>query len=264
MINITRARDTQWVRKLIEVSVKHAPEIAGFLGISGFIAAIGITYKNAKDIHEGIEEKDYKKVAKKSLPVVALAGASTACVCYSMKENNKRLAAIATAYSLTDAAYSELKEQTRETLGDKRADLVEKDIQEKRVNQAMSNVNFDSIEDTGKGQQIFCELLTGRVFRSDVNIVRRAINEVNSRFDAGRWDGITSVSLADIHDELGIERGKLDALIIWKVDPEDERNSSRIQYVLDAMRWNDEPISTIDYRGCGITDAYGDRFLRID
>ena len=249
MISITK---TQWsliAKRVGAFTIKHAPKIAGYAGIGGFLVSIGLTYKNSADIHDGIKEKDYKKVAKKALPIAAAATASAVAIHYGMKESDRRLAAAMAAYSLSDAAYTELRDSIDKTISPKKVDAVEQNQKISKVEQALAECTDENmIEHTGKGNQLCCEVLTGRLFYSDVNAINAAVNEVNEYYDNGE----DMVGLSDLHFVMGLNSYGIDKFISW------HREYSRVKADLDAVLINGQTVVTVEYRRYGIIGPYGD------
>ena len=244
MISISKDTWSPIAKKVGKFVITNAPRIAGYTGIAGFLVAIGLTYKNAADIHEGINERDTKKVIKKTLPIAAAATASAVAIHYGMQESDRRLAAAMAAYSLSDAAYNELKNSIDKSLSPKKVSEVEHKLKEDKVNEAVSKVeDINLIETTGNGNLLCCELLTGKLFYSDKAYVDRVINEINEMFDNGE----DMVSLSDIHWRLGLRQGDFDSRICW------HRDYSRVKITWDSMLLEDgTPVATIEFRRYGI------------
>lgn len=250
MITISKDQWSGLAKTVAKFAVKHAPKIAGYAGIGGFFVAIGLTYKNSADIHEGIRERDYKTIIKKSLPIVATATASAVAIHYGMKESDRRLAAAMAAYSLSDAAYNELRESIDKSLSPKKTKEIEHKNNEDIVREAVGKVDdFSLIENTGNGTLLCCETMTGRLFYSDKAYIDRAINEVNQMFDGGE----DSVTLGDLHYAMNIRGSDIDNLVRW------HRDYSRVKVSWDAMALDDgTPVATIEYKAYGVTGPYGD------
>lgn len=255
MITISKEAWSPIAKKAGKYIVTNLPKIAGYGGITGFFIAIGLTYKNSKDIHDGIKEKDYKKVAKKTLPIAAAATASAVAIRYGMKESDRRLAAAMAAYSLSDAAYAELKDSIEKNLTSKKLKEVEHNTNVDKVTESVGRTDdFSLIENTGNGTLLCCELMTGRLFYSDKAYIDRAINEANERFDNGE----DVVSLGDLHYVLNLRATELDNVVAW------HRDFSRVRVTWDTMALEDgTPVATIEYRKYGVIGPYGD-FLKID
>lgn len=250
MITISKDAWSPIARRVGKFAVANLPKICGYTGIAGFLIAIGLTYKNAADIHDGIKEKDAKKVAKKTLPIAAAATASAVAIHYGMKESDKRLAAAMAAYSLSDAAYSELKDSINSTLSKKKINEIEHNANNALVEKNKTVFDdVDRLECIGTGQMLVLEKLTGRVFRADSLTVERAILETNK---ALLEDGI--VKLSDLHYAMGLDcTSDLDNRICWNYEHHKE-----IGFMWDMPDEQPDhmPVAVLVYKRYGIIDPY--------
>lgn len=260
MITISKDVWSPLAMKIGKFAVKNAPKIAGYAGIGGFLVAIGLTYKNSADIHEAVEKKDYKAVAKKALPIAAAATASTVAIGYSLKESDKRLAAAVLTSNLLNTKNEDVEKAIKEVVGEKKAKAIEEQITKDKVNEVISNSDESLIENTGHGTQLCLEVDTGRLFYSDVAYIRSAINKLQTRYNSE-----SRVTLADFHYLMDLDTRGLDSYIGWDSY---YMNDVDLPYciVVDSMiAPNDEPIVTITYRNHAVlSNYYGeDNYVRL-
>lgn len=249
MVSISKDVWSPLARKVGKFVIKHAPQLAGYVGVGGFLVAIGLTYKNAADIHEAVETKDYKSVAKKALPIAAVAVGSTVAIHYSCRESEKRLAAALLANNISTAAYTDLRDSLEETISKKKIEEVDQKADEKKVVEAVSRVtDWDRLERIGTGQVLCYEHLTGRLFLGDAVTIERAVNDANAMFDSGE----ELVKLGDLHWCMGFTNpSKIDDLICW------HRDYNRVKIEWGTMELQDHtPVAVIRYRKYGILDPY--------
>lgn len=255
MITISKHIWSPLATKIGKYIVDHAPQIAGYCGIGGFLAAIGLTYRNSADIHEAVEKKDYKTIVKKSLPIVAAAGASTIAIHYSCRESEKRLAAALLASNLLNAQKDELQTAIKETVGDKKAKAIEERVEQDKFKKATANYDESVIENTNHGTQLCLELDTGRLFYSDVAYIRSQINAV----DADLNDN-DRVLLSDFHEKLGLKTYDWANHVGWDRQYDRSLKNLRSSIILGSqIADNDEPIVTIAYRNHAVlSNNWGD------
>ena len=121
---------------------KHQPEILMSMGIGGMIFSTiwGIKATNrAKDIITNAQDKEYNKAYhvvstdpyiltnkdkikltwKLYIPVVVSMAVSIPCIVAGNRVSNKRNAALAAAYTLSETVLQEYQEKTREIVGEK-------------------------------------------------------------------------------------------------------------------------------------------------
>ena len=93
------------------------------------------------------------------------------------KENARRIATLAGAYSLSEQNLKEYREKAEEIVGHKKAREIEHGIAKDYA--AKENMT-EHIYDTGHGKTIIKDLSTGRKFYSDLNYIYAVINELNA------------------------------------------------------------------------------------
>lgn len=190
---------------------KRSPEILTGIGVAGMIATTIMAVKATPKAIELINEKEIelsvdkltaaetvKTVWKCYIPTVVTGITSIACVVGASSVNARRNAALATAYTLSETALREYKEKVVEAIGEKKEqsvrDAIAKDKMEKHP------VNDKEIIMTDKGDTLCFDVISGRYFKSDIDKLRRAENELNRQL---LEDG--SVSLNDLYDAIGLD-----------------------------------------------------------
>ena len=203
---------------------KHSPEILMGIGIAGMITATVLAViatpkalqlieeEKRKQEKEKLQVKDVVKVAwKPYIPTATTMIFSTACIIGGNSVNAKRNAAIATAYKLSEAAYSEYREKVVETIGEKKEQAVKDKIAKDRVEQ---NPPVPSeIIITGKGDTLCLDLFSNRPFRSDIDKIKRAQNELNHRLLTNDY-----ISLNEYYSELGMAHDQMGYSLGWRSD----------------------------------------------
>lgn len=204
--------------------VKHGPEILTGLGIAGMITgtvlAVKATPKAMQLIEEAKNEKeelapiDIVRVAwKPYLPVLLVEAASVACLIGASSVSLRRNAALATAYKLSEAAYTEYRDKVTETFGEKKSKDITDKIAEDRLRS--TPVNENDIFDTKTGNTLFLDPTSGRYFMSDIDRIRRAENILNKQMN---HDICGYVSLNDFYDEIGLDHIDIGDDLGWNLD----------------------------------------------
>lgn len=218
--------------------VKHSPEILTGLGITGMITtavlAARATPKALRLIEMKAEEEnchveELKPVEKAKacwkcyIPAAALCATSVACLIGASSVNARRNAALAAAYTLSDTAFREYKEKVVETIGEKKEQIVRDKVAEDQVKR--DPVQTKEVIIVEKGGSLCFDPISGRYFNSDINKIKRAINELNARI-------LTSfcgyVSLNDFYDEIGLSHIDIGDDLGWNLD---NRIELRVSYV---------------------------------
>lgn len=201
---------------------KHSPEILMGLGVAGMLTstvlAVKATPKALRLIEEKKKEENVEKLSvgqtikttyKCYLPAAGVATVSTACLIGSTSISVRRNAALATAYKIVETGYKEYKEQVVETLGEKKEEQIREAIVQKKIDN--NPVSQNQVIVLG-GETLCYDVWSGRYFRSDIDKIKRSVNELNRTMTYNEY-----VSLNDFYDKLGLEPTKQGELLGWKL-----------------------------------------------
>lgn len=208
---------------------KHSTTILTTFAVGGLITtvifavrvtpkAIVIIHDDSEEAHDGDSEAyTYKEAFKSSwkfyIPATAMGIATIACIIGANAINQRRNAALATLYSLTDVAFREYQEKVVETLGKNKEAKVHDDIDSDHVKSALTDESH--VICTGYGEVLCLDSLSGRAFKSDIEHIRRCVNNVNRDF----MNGMNSwVSLNDLYYELSLPSIKLGEFMGWNLE----------------------------------------------
>ena len=199
----------------VKVSLsKHSPEILIGFGIAGMITttvlAVRATPKALRLIDAKKEELEVEKLTpmetvkttwKCYIPAAVSGVASAACLIGSNSVNAKRNAALATAYKLSESAFSEYRDGALEVIGEKKERAIRDKIAEKQIEE--HPVSKTEVIVTGKGQTLCFDPFSHRYFYSSIDKINKAVNKLNHEINTSPFcnDGVT---LNDFYDEIGI------------------------------------------------------------
>lgn len=134
------------------------------------------------------------------LPSAITVTVSIACLVGASSVNFKRNAALATAYSLSETALREYKDKVVETIGEKKEQSVRDAISKDKISK--NPVVSNDVIITGSGDTLCYDVHTGRYFKSDINSIKKAINELNRRM---LTDINGFISLNEFYYEIGLQ-----------------------------------------------------------
>lgn len=230
--------------------VRHTPEILTGFGIAGMIGttilAVSATPKAIKLIENEKKEKHKDKLTavetvktcwKCYVPAAVTGVMSASCIIGASTVNFKRNAALATAYKLSETALTEYREQVIETIGEKKEQVVREKIAENRLDK--NPVNDNTIILTDKGSTLCMEPISGQYFRSDIDKIKRIINDMNERL---LRDPFGYTSLNDLYSELGLETSTRGDDLGWNVST----GIIRVDFHAKVAK-NNEPCIVLDY-----------------
>lgn len=195
---------------------EHSPEILTGLGIAGMITTTVLAVKatpkaldlmaeaetdkfNNGDREELTKVEAVKAAWKCYIPAAITGVTSVACLIGATSVNAKRNAALMTAYNLSATALSEFQEATREIVGEKKEQLIRNKVAEEHINK--EPVNPSAIIVSGNGTTRCFDSITKRRFISDIDTIKRIVNDLNARM----IDGEDYISLNDFYYELGLD-----------------------------------------------------------
>lgn len=228
--------------KMIKVgTMKHSPEILTGIGIAGMISttilAVKATPKALRLIDEARCKKEREttehncKVNKVSecvssdlkpievvkaawkpyIPAVISGTVSIACLVGANSVNARRNAALATAYKLSETALTEYKSKVVETIGEKKEETVRKAITKDKVDS--NPVSKNQVIMTSGGETLFLDGISGRYFKSDLESIKSAVNEVNRTMTYDNY-----ISLSEFYDEIGLTHTDVSDDLGWNLD----------------------------------------------
>ena len=207
---------------------KRSPEILTGLGIAGMITTTVLAVKatpKALDLIARAEDEKFDnghgdkltvsekmKVAWKPYIPAAITGvASISCIIGASSVHAKRNAAIAAAYNLSQTALTEYKEKVVETIGEKKEQAIKDKIAKDKIKK--DPVSKSEVIVTGKGNTLCYDAFNSRYFYSDIDQIKRAINELNRIMLNQMY-----VSLNDFYDELNLKHSGNGDELGWKLD----------------------------------------------
>jgi hypothetical protein len=123
----------------------------------------------------------------------------------------KRNAALAGAYSLTEAALKEYQAKVVEKIGEAKHREIKDDIAKEKIER--NPVSKSEVIVTGMGETLCLDAFSGRYFKSDMETIKRALNKLSRDLMTDMF-----VPLNSVYSELGLERSKMGDLLGWHVD----------------------------------------------
>lgn len=164
---------------------------------------------------DGINILSKKEIIKLTwklyLPMLAVGLTTIGCTIGSNHISLRRNAALASIYSLTEAAFKEYQAKVVETIGKNKELKVRDDISEDHIKQNPPGKN--EIIFTGKGDVLCVDSFSGRPFKCDVETIRRAVNDINRRLMSEMF-----ISLNEFYDALNIGHISKGNDIGWDLD----------------------------------------------
>ena len=206
------------------VLTKYSPGILTGIGITGMIGATFMAVKATPKALYLIESKKKEAEVEKLTPVETIKTCwkcyipatlttvvSAACLIGASTVSAKRNAALATAYSISEAALREYQEKVVEVIGEKKEkavrDAVAKDQIERDPVTKSEVVIIDSNSNT-----LCYEPLSGRYFKSTIDKIKKAEIKLDRQMIQEMY-----VSLNDFYWEIGLDETDLGDKMGWNL-----------------------------------------------
>lgn len=223
------------IKNVSNFASKQKPALLAGTAIVGLIYTGYLSYKTGSKAEKILEE--YKKdlslcapedkeakrtvrmeTTKKMLPIVIppviIGGATAACILGSHSESARRIAALSTAYNISEEAVKRLNIKMNDILGEKKARSIKDAImKDKLTSDKNEMIEESSIVITGSGDHLCKDLYTGRFFRGNAQTIEQAIIKLSSDVLSEMY-----VSLNEFYDEIGLERIPNGDDVGWNVD----------------------------------------------
>lgn len=183
------------LRRLEKLTRKNSVSVYAGMGIGGVLItsylAVKGTANAVREIDEyetrmGVADDNLQRIKERIQLVwphyipAGIAGVTTlACIAASARSANKKAAAVATAYTLSERAFAEYKTKVIEQIGERKEQGVRDAIAQESVTRNPPEASKVII--TGSGEVMCCEMHTKRYFKSDMETLRRSMNDINSR-----------------------------------------------------------------------------------
>lgn len=211
-------------KRLQRVMTKHSPEILTGMGIAGMITTTVMAVKATPKALTLIEEKKKQEKQDKLTPVetvktawkcyipAAVTGTlSLVCLIGASSVNLRRNAALATAYTLSESALKEYREKVVETIGEKKEQTVRDAVAKDKIDR--NPVSSREVIFTDKGDTLCYDVISGRYFKSDIDKIKKAENELNRQMRDELF-----ISLNDFYYAIGLSPISIGDDLGWNLD----------------------------------------------
>lgn len=242
-------------KKGLKVLSEKSPEILLGVAIFGSISSVCMAVKVTPEAHEIIIDEVYKLAQEKGVDikdiklkwtdyvrlcwrVYLLTGVMLTTSIIAMVMSNyiraKRAGALATAFALTQETLRTYQNKVIEEFGKKKEEKIRDEVAKEKLKNSTSN----TILLTGNGNYLFFDAFSGRYFRSNIENVRRAQNDLNAMINqeiyasVNDFYGLLDIPPIQAGDSLGWSGGLIDINFSTQISDKDH---------------NEEPCIVIDF-----------------
>lgn len=204
----------------------NSPALLTAIGITGTLSTAVLTVRASFKAYEIIDLAEHKNagvgyqrlplkgrallVWKEYIPAAATAAVTIGCIVGANSISTKRQTALAAAFSLTEHAFSEYKDEVLEQLGKNKEEKVREGVARKHVERVASDT---PITETASGESLCYDPLSGRPFTSNHESLRKAMNDVNYTITHEGY-----ASLNDFYYALGLPHVAIGNELGWNND----------------------------------------------
>jgi len=233
----------------------NSPTILTVAAVAGVVTTVFLVAKAAPKAHidivnEQSERTDELDLTDKVLltykhyiPAAATGILTISCIIMANSINAKRTSALAGAVGLSEIAFKNYRDKVVEHIGEKKEEKVHDEVMQDIVNRAPLGDNQIIIASGGKS--LFLDNFSERYFESDMETVRRAVNDINEQIF-----GSDSASLNEFYNRLGIKGSKVGDDVGWT-----QTNKLEVRYSA-CLTDEGRPCVVIDYRKNPIRDYW--------
>jgi hypothetical protein len=249
---IRLARYAGAARKLV---ADNSPAILTAVAVVGVVTTAVLAAKGGAKAHQDVLHYESEHTEPISLvdeakltyryyiPALATGTATIACIIGANTISTKRSAALASAYGLTEYAFKEYREKVVQHIGEAKETKVHDEVMADAV--ARNPINDSQVILTGAGKALFLDNFSERYFESDMETVRRAVNDINEQIF-----GSDSASLNEFYNLIGIKGSKVGEEVGWT-----QTNKLEVRYS-GALTDDGRPCVVIDFRKEPIRDYW--------
>lgn len=214
------------LRTLEKFVTDNSPGILTGLGVAGTVttailtgrAAYSVAFQVA-ELERGLDKKgDYIELTPKQkfelgwkefIPAAIVLSTTIGSIIAANQIGSRRTAAIAAAFKLSEQLSDEYKERIVKTLGAHKEEQARSDLAGERIAQ----VPGAGMIVVAGSEVLFYDELSGRVFKGELEAVRKAVNEINYKIN-----NYYSAALTDFYEMLGLTKTEFSDEIGWNTD----------------------------------------------
>jgi len=254
---IRLARYAGAARKLVG---DNSPAILTAVAVVGVVTTAVMVAKAAPQAHLDVQNHlsetteeltlvdEFKLTYRYYVPAALVGTATIACIIGANTVSTKRTAALASAYGITEMAFRDYKDKVIQHIGETKETKIHDEVMKDFVDRTGPEAQIILSD---KGSQLFCDRYSERYFESDMETVKRAMNDTNYQILNDDY-----ASLNDLYRRLEIKPSTIGEEVGWTTDKRLEPRYSAQIITTDDGRTR--ACITIDYAKAPIRNF--DRF----
>lgn len=175
------------------------------------------------------------------IPAISAGVVTVACIIGANQIGNRRAAAMAAAYGLSEKAFTEYRDKVVEKIGEKKERAIVDEVAQDRVNANPPNKEIIILS----GDVLCRDDFSGRYFTSSAEKIKAAQNEINHQVLNDYY-----ASLSDFYHKLGLRSTAISDQVGWNCD-------KMLEIIFSTVLSEDErPCLSVGFRTSPIRDFY--------
>lgn len=206
-------------KKAEKFVLDNSPSILAGLGVAGTITTAYLsgkaTVSAVRTIDNYAVDDSKKEILELTwrfyIPPVASGIMTVSCIIAANRIGERRAAALAAAFSISERAFEEYKEKVLDHLGPNKVQTIRDEIAQDRMNRNPP-LNREVVI-TGNGDVLCYDEFSGRYFESQVETIRKAQNDINAQILSNMY-----ASLGEFYNLIGLPVTSYSEEVGWGVD----------------------------------------------
>ncbi len=210
------------LKMLEKMAIDNSPMLLTAVGVVGTVATAVLTHRAATRLEQdrilpgiGDSPLSRKELVKNHwklyIPPVVVGTLTITSIVGSHRIGSKRAAALAAAYTLSERSFSEYREKVVEKFGETKHRQVQDEVAQDQVN--ANPISESNVVIMGSGDVMCYDYMSGRYFRSSVEGMRKAANNVNYMILHNGYAPLT-----EFYNEIGLDPTELSDELGWNQD----------------------------------------------
>jgi len=206
--------------------------------LAGGILAIRQTPKAIllaeKKKDEKVVEK-FKVLAPLYISSMLLTSVGIVQIICSRNITNNKIAAVATAYTVSESAFQTFREKVKEVVEPDKYEKIKKEVATEKLRK--NPVSNKEIIMSQNGDVLMYDSMSGRYFKGDMDTINQTVNLLNKRMMSDM-----TIELNEFYSEIGLPVIKLGSAVGWDMD-----HDLIELYFTSSIADNGEPCIVLDY-----------------
>lgn len=169
--------------------------------------------ESKKSKHHCTKGEKIKTVLPLYIPSIALAGLGVSSIICSRNMTRNKIAAMATAYTVSETALKTYKHKVQELVDPEKFEEITKEVVHEKLKQ--DPIQNKEVYMTTKPESLIYDEASGRYFRGSMESIEQVVNNLNKKMLTEHY-----IQLNEFYTEIGLEPIKLGVDLGWTTEHE--------------------------------------------